>query len=162
MGFVKIRGKLLTVCMLIVLAVSFGIGFYIHNRHTVLTYDEYKDVEIFDISKGEVIKTIQSNPVIQKEAEKYLKSITGMYAKVKAFPESGYIIRVPLEPPVKVQGQWLTNYGIDSVDEVFILFPGQGTPYLLVLDERSRPLFYNFEGNTDVLLKILDFNPGTF
>lgn len=117
----------------------------------------YKSIEIFDINKGEVIQKVESNPSVRKEVEGYLKGITGMYIKVKAFPDKGYIIRVPLEPSVNVQSQWLNDYGINSVDEVFILFPEQGKPYLLVLDEKKRPLFYNFEGNTDVLLEKLNF-----
>lgn len=80
-----------------------------------------------------------------------------MYVEAKAFPDKGYIIRVPFEPSVKIQSQWLKDYGMNLVDEVFILFPEQGRPYLLVLDEKQRPLFYYFEGNTDVLLEKLNF-----
>jgi len=116
-----------------------------------------KSIEIFDINQGKVIGKVQSNSSIQKEVEGYLKGITGMYVKVKAFPEKGYIIRVPLKPPVEVQSQWLNEYGINSVNELFVLFPEQGVPYLLLLDEKERPLFFNFEGDTGVLLEDLNF-----
>lgn len=116
-----------------------------------------KSIEIFDINQEKVVQKVQSNPSIQKEVEGYLNGITGMYIKVKAFPEKGYIIRIPLEPSVKVQSQWLNDYGINSVDEVFILLPEQGVPYLLVLDEKKRPLFYYFKGDTGVLLENLNF-----
>ncbi|MCX7710180.1 MAG: hypothetical protein N2484_10060 [Clostridia bacterium] len=121
------------------------------------TGNENKVVEIFDISKGEVIKTEAVNPSIRKEAEKYLNSITGMFVKVKAIPEKGYILRIPLEPPVEVKSHWLADYGINSVEELFVLLPEQGTPYLLVLDDQSRPYFYNFDGNIEPLLERLGF-----
>ena len=121
----------------------------------------YKSIEIFDVNKGAVIKKVQTNPSVQKEVEAYLKGITGMYVKVKAFPEKGYIIRVPLEPSLEIENHWLNDYGIKAVDEVFILFPVNAKPYLLVLNEKKRPLFYNFEGNTDVLLESLNFKAGT-
>lgn len=119
----------------------------------------HKNIEIFDVEKGEVIKQMESNPVIREEAKKYLKAISGMYVKVKALPDRGYIIRLHLEPPSEVQNQWLNDYNINSVDEVFIIFPDQEKPYLLVMDDKKRPLFYNFSSNTDILLKELDFHP---
>ncbi|NJD03590.1 MAG: hypothetical protein FIA99_13585 [Ruminiclostridium sp.] len=125
---------------------SMGVSFY-----------GQKDLEIFDIYKGKVVKRIKPDSVINKVVEGHLEGITGMYAKVKAFPDKGYIIRIPLEPPIKIQSKWLNVYGINSVDEVFILFPEQGVPYLLVLDEKKRPLFYNFEGNTDYLMEKLGY-----
>jgi hypothetical protein len=116
-----------------------------------------KIIEIFDINHGKVIRRVQSTPLVQKEVKGYLNGITGMYIKVKAFPEKGHILKIPMEPAVKVHSKWLKAYGINLVDEVFILFPEEGTPYLLVLDEKKRPLFYNFEGETNTMLSALNF-----
>lgn len=115
-----------------------------------------KNIEIFDIAKGEVVREIEANPVARKEAEGYLAKITGMFGKVKAFPEKGYIVRVPLEPSAQINNKWLTDYGINSLDQVFIIFPEQTIPYLLVLDEKNRPLFFNFEGSINTLLENLN------
>jgi len=114
---------------------------------------EEESIEIFDINKGEVVKRVELNPYVQKEAEKLLKGITGMYVKVKAFPDKGYIIKIPLKPSVIVKSQWLN----DIVEKVFVIFPEKEAPYLLILDENERPLFYNFEGSTDSLLENLNF-----
>jgi hypothetical protein len=78
-----------------------------------------------------------------------------MYGKVKAFPDKGYIIRIPLIPSMKVHTQWLNDYNIYCVSEVFILFPEQGNPYLLLLDKNLRPHFYSFDGDTDVLYNFI-------
>lgn len=115
---------------------------------------ENRQIEIFSINKESVVKKAPLSPVIQNEAVKYLNSITGLYVKVKALPDKGYIIRIPLEPPLKIKTEWLD----DLVDEVFVIFPGdKALPYLLILDDKNRPYFYTFEENTEILLKELNF-----
>lgn len=177
MFFLKLNRKKLKTIFIFVLVFSFGFGIYsfTQNKKLAVSYESIfcnsdqlykseligfltqetsvpKDVEIFDINEGKVIKKIKSNPSIQKEAGNFLKGITGMYAKVKAIPDKGYIARVPLRPPVMIKNQWLN----DLVKEVFVIFPENEKPYLLILDDKLRPLFYNFKGNTDEFLKILD------
>mgnify|MGYP001204037106 FL=1 len=118
-----------------------------------------RNIEIFDVEKGIVIKRINPNSQmrakIQEEVIKYLKEITGMFVKVNALPDSGYIVRLPLEPAITIRNQWLNQ----TVREVFVIF-SEGAPYLLVLDEEERPLFYNFNSSTDELLELLEFKPG--
>ncbi|WP_152965999.1 hypothetical protein [Pseudobacteroides cellulosolvens] len=116
----------------------------------------HKIIEIFDIAKGEVIREIEANTIIQNKAELYLTNITGMYDKVKAIPEKGYIARVPFEPSAKVNNKWLNFDGINSMDQMFIIFPENGEAYLLVLDEKFRPLFYNFESDTSELMDLIN------
>jgi len=185
MVILKIDRKLQTIVIIVVLAGLFGFNIYSYVRNIKLSnrYDspvhsavqsersnltvfvaskyiqgqEGRSVEIFDIRKGEVIKKVQSSRAIQKQAESFLEGITGMYVKVKAFPDQGFIVRIPLQPPITVQNQWLSN----CVEEVFVLFPEKEKPYLLVLDDKSRPLFYTFEGDTETLLQKLNFKPET-
>jgi hypothetical protein len=112
-----------------------------------------KNIEIFDVSKGKVVKTLESTSVIQQETKKYLEGITGLYIRVKALPENGFIVRVPLEPPVKIKNKWIDA----TLDEVFIIFPLDKAPYLLILDKAARPYFYTFTGDTSELLKNLGY-----
>lgn len=121
---------------------------------TSICNEGYKHVEIFNINMGSVIKKVPLSETIKSETIKYLNQITGVYVKVKAFPDRGYIIKIPLEPAVKIQNAWLD----DLVDEVFIIFPEQEmNPYLLILNNKNMPFFYTFEGNTEILFKQLDF-----
>jgi hypothetical protein len=187
MMLTKINGRLMKVGILIVLAISITLNIYNHYQNTKLNkkYESLlclsnqfyqtslitflaseheadtsiRTVEIFDIKKGEVIKRVSPNPTIEKTAISYLKAISGMYAAVKAFPDNGYIIRIPVVPPIEVQNPWLNDYNIYSVNQIFILLPQQGNPYLLVLDNRLRPYFYYFDGDIDKLLKDLEFYP---
>jgi len=187
MVLIRINRKLVKITLAIVLVFSLGFNICSYFQNVELT-DKYeslvfianqfketslvtfltltqtadnvsKVIEIFDISKGEVIKKVQPNTSIQKVAISYLNGILGMYVKANAFPDKGYIVRIPLNPPAKVQTHWFNDYNIDSIDEVFILFPEQGDPFLLVLDKKFRPLFYTFKGDVDLLLKKLEFSP---
>lgn len=112
------------------------------------------EVEIFDIAKGEVIKRFEVTSEIQRKVEEYLDKITGLYVKVKAFPDKGYIMKVPLKPQTEVSNEWLNSYGIYSVNDVYIIFPDGEKPYLLILDSSLRPLFFNFEQADKVKLHI--------
>ncbi len=187
MVLIRINRKLMKVLFAVGIIFSFGFNIYsyIHGVELTEKYEslicianqfidsslvtfvastqtsgpESKNIEIFDITKGEVIKKVQPSTSIQILANGYLNGITGIYVKVKAFPDKGYIVRIPLNPPIKVQTPLLTDYSINSVDEVFILFPEQGNPFLLVLDKKYRPFFYNFEGDVNALLEQLDFYP---
>ncbi|TYQ12959.1 UNVERIFIED_CONTAM: hypothetical protein Cloal_4002 [Acetivibrio alkalicellulosi] len=120
----------------------------------IVSPEENNYVEIFDIDKGQVIKQLPANQITYNESIEYLKTITGMYPKVSAIPDKGYIIKIPLQPSLAVKNQWLD----DILSEIYIVFPKEDTsPYLLVLDHKKRPLFYSFNANTDTLLKNLDF-----
>lgn len=110
-----------------------------------------KDIELFDIAKGSVIKKIKSDIQVQKEVFMYLNSITGMYPKVNALPNSGYIIRIPLDNSYKIKNFWIDSF----IDEIFIIFKTGSTPYLLLLDDKKRPLFLNFNKKTTNLLNLL-------
>ncbi|MDP4182451.1 MAG: hypothetical protein Q8942_15345 [Bacillota bacterium] len=180
MVVIQLKAKFVGISVAILLLGSLGFNIYNHQKSaniesryetmsclvnqlgksSMISFlvSEQADIEIFDISRGEVIKRSKFNSNIQNEVEKYLNAITGMYTKVKAFPEKGYIIKIPLNAGVKTKNYWLNNYGIDSVNEVFIIFPEQGAQYLLILDAKKRPLFFNFEDTTDELLKTIDFN----
>jgi hypothetical protein len=103
------------------------------------------EIEIFDISKGEVVKRVKLTSEIQSRVEGYVGKITGLYVKVKAFPEKGQIVKVPLEPQIEVQNKWLNSYGVYVLSEVYIIFPEDADPYLLILDPAGRPVFFNFE-----------------
>ncbi|MGJ7910469.1 hypothetical protein [Neobacillus sp. LXY-1] len=112
-----------------------------------------KQVQIFDINKGKVIKNIQMNTDLQQEVEKYLEGITGVYVKYNPIPNNGFMIRIPLEPNVMVKNQWFD----DLVDEVTIIFSSHEIPFIMVFDDENRPHFFTIEGSTSKLLGLLNF-----
>lgn len=115
--------------------------------------DERIFIEVFDIAKGEVILKAESNESIQKEARNFLDSISGMVVKVKAFPEKGRIIKIPLGTSVYIENQYLNSL----VNEIFLILPEQGRPYLMVLDYKGRPEFFNFETNPEKFLSLIQY-----
>lgn len=114
-----------------------------------------KMVEVFDIRKGEVIQRLHPDSALLDEAVQCLEKITGMYVKVKAFPDKGHIIRVPFKSAVSIKNPWLNADGINLVEEVFFIFPGNEEPYLLVLDDYKKPFFYTFKHKIKEISKIL-------
>ncbi len=182
MGTNKKGKRLLKISIVAVFAISLGLNLYSFNQNielanqyeslmcitsqldstntisfiTSLNINRYKDVEIFDINKGEVVKKVQSNDTIQNEVKKYLESIEGKYEKAKPLPSSGKVIKVPLEPEIRAESYWLTDEGVKVIDKVFIIFPDQEKPFLLVLNDDKLPVFFSFSANTEVLLQELN------
>lgn len=182
MKYISLNKKLLKISIIIILIASLFCNYYnftknieLSNKYrslmcmanhiddnNLISYvssidiSQNKNIEIFDIKKGEVVKKIESNENIQKEVSNILKQITGVYVKAKPFPNEGYIIRIPLSPPQKVENIWLKNDDINSVVQVFILFPIDEDPFLLILDEKYRPFFYNFDRDISILLNELN------
>ncbi len=111
-----------------------------------------QQIEIFDIDQGKVIKQVDLHPDIQREAEKILKGITGVYTNYNPIPNKGIMIRIPLEPNVMVRNLWFD----DLVDEVTLIFPRQEVPYLLVFDDENKSYFLIFKANTDNLFELLN------
>ena len=115
-----------------------------------------QQIQIFDIDQDKVIKTVQlTNADVQQEVEKFLKGITGVYAKYNPIPSNGYMVRIQLVPNIMIRNKWFD----DLVDEVTIILPSQEDPYLMLFNDENQPFFLTFEGNTEKLLEILDFNP---
>ena len=114
-----------------------------------------QQIEIFDIRKEKVVKTIKSNPRVQQEVRKYLNGITTVFAKINPVPSEGFMIKVPLEPSVTVK----TPLYEGPVSETIIVFSGRDNPYLLLFDNKNRLQAFNFRGNTANLLKLLRYNP---
>ena len=52
-------------------------------------------IQIIDIKKGEVIKSVQKNPDLQQEVAKFLEGITGVYVKLNPYPNNGFVLKIP-------------------------------------------------------------------
>lgn len=112
-------------------------------------------IEIFDIYKGKVIKSLPAKEGIQKEINKMLSAVTGLYPELKPIPDKGYMVKVPLEPPINLKNQWLD----DKVTEVIVIFPEYENPHLMAFDSKSRTFFFTFKGSVDDFLTEIKFTP---
>lgn len=118
-----------------------------------------QNIEVFDIGKGQVILRAPLNADIQNEVFNYVNSIKGLYTKAVPFPEKGYVIRVPFDPPMNVKVKLLNDIGIKSLDSVFIIISEKEVPLLLVLDNQRRPFFYTFNASIQPLLDYVKLIP---
>lgn len=124
---------------------------------SVKAQEGYNNIEIFDVQAEHVIKTVPWNPMIQDEIVSYLKSITGLYAKFNPVPEKGFAVKVFLDPVVKVENGIMNSF----VDEVIVMFPSDDSPFLLAFENESNLICFTFEGDTNKLLKLLDYEHTT-
>ena len=123
--------------------------FYSINVHA----EGNSNIEIFDITKGKVVKVLHVDSKIEEIAINYLKGINCVHGKFNPIPKEGYAIAIPLKTSVKIQGKWLNAF----VNEVIIMFPKLEPPFLVVIDNDDRLVCFGFKGDTEFLLKILNF-----
>ncbi len=110
--------------------------------------------EIFDIKQERVIKSVEMNKAIKKEALKLAGRIAGPCMKLRPVPESGYMIGIPIEPSEKLH----STMGSCTVKRLIVVIPGKGDVILGVLDDREKFLFYYIKDNAAGLLKKLNFS----
>lgn len=109
-------------------------------------------VEVFDIKRSQVIISVHINQAVQNDVEIFLEGIDGIVKQINPIPNEGIIIKVPLEPNIMIENEWI--HGL--VDQVMIIYPENNYPYLLVFDEENSPHFFTFHGEAlGLLLKVL-------
>lgn len=113
-----------------------------------------RNIVIFNIQKNEIIKTVLTSSAVQKEVENYIVEINNVVRKFNPIPEKGYMIKIPLEPSLKIENKWMNAL----IDEAVIIIPEGEDPYLLIFNDENNPYFFTFEGKIDQLLKLLDFS----
>jgi hypothetical protein len=134
--------------------IFFILIFTIFNISTVYAKSN-KSIEILDIEKSEIIKTLPLRSRIQLEAEKFLKEIDSVVKKFKPVPEHGYLIKIPLEPSFHLENKWVNTL----TDEIIIIIPEDENPYLLTFDDENKSWFFAIKPSISELLNALDFSP---
>ncbi|PKR84900.1 hypothetical protein [Heyndrickxia camelliae] len=114
-----------------------------------------RQIEIFDISKERVVKKVPASSDIQENVKRLLERTTSVYPKVKPIPSKGFMVKVPLEPAMVLRNQWLHG----KINQVILVFPPKEHPFYLVMDEKNRTHLFLFEGETDTLLRKLNYKP---
>lgn len=121
---------------------------------TEMTVYADEHAEIFDIKQEQIIKSIEMNLEIKREALKLAGGITGMCMKLRPVPESGYMIGIPIEPSEKLH----STMGSCTVKRLIVLIPEKGDVILGVFDDREKFLFYYIKDNAAGILKKLNFS----
>lgn len=113
--------------------------------------EDFGYVEVFCIDQEKVVKKVQSNSEIQKLAEGYIQGIEGIYGKFNPIPDSGYAVKIPLYPPVKIENKLTKAF----VDVVIIMFPKSGEPFLIIFENENKLVCFTFKGDTNELWRNL-------
>jgi hypothetical protein len=133
--------------LMVVISIIVSLTYF--NVQTVRAFD---GAEVFDIQKGEVIKTIKNSANLQSEVEKWLSSITGSVGSFKIEPDNGIGLKIELAPPVKVKNQWITG----TVTEVVLFISEKETyyPTLLILTKENSVIAVNIQYDLKMFLKM--------
>lgn len=127
---------------------------FIFILHSTIVFAEgFKYVEIFDPKKDEVVKLVQLNGEIHDMVAIWINNVDDIYGKSDPITNDGYAIRVPLDPPVKIQGKCIDIL----VDDVYIIVPEKDVPFFIIFDNEKKLLCYPFKGNINKLSQVLDF-----
>ena len=128
--------------------------FIILISSTVIRAEEFHYAEIFDPRQNKVVKVVQVNTELQNMVVSLIKNVNGIYGKSNPITADGYAIKVPLEPAVKVNCEWLNTV----VTEVYIIIPENDPPFFMVFENDDKPSCFPFNGDVDALSKALNFN----
>lgn len=126
--------------------------FFISINSTHVNAQDNKYVEIFDPKQDKVVKVVQSNPQIQNMITSWITNIDGLYKNDPA-TEDGFVVKIPLDPIVNVNSKALNAL----ISEVYILIPENEPPCYLIFEDENRLLSFVFNGDIDMLSKVLDF-----
>ena len=126
--------------------------FVILLHSTCVNADGFKYIKIFDPKQDKVVKVVQSNPQIQDMITSWITNLEGLYKNDPA-TDDGYVVRIPLDPIVKVNCKSLNTV----VSEVYILIPENEPPCYLIFEDENKLLSLPFNGDVDKLSKILNF-----
>jgi hypothetical protein len=127
------------------------LAMFLHSIH--VNAEGFKYIEIFDPKQDKVVKVVQSNPQIQDMITRWITNIEGLYKNDPA-TDDGYVIKIPLDPMVKVNCKSLNAV----VSEVYILIPENEQPCYLIFEDENKLLSFPFNGDIDMLSNILNFD----
>jgi hypothetical protein len=116
------------------------------NSHAM----DLNKIEIFSLTGEKVIKVIPSNPQIQCLALRYLENINGVYSKINPIPDSGYAVKIPLDPPAAIQGKWLNCF----VDQIIVMY-SDNEPAFLIVFENEKLICFTFSLSADTLRSLI-------
>ncbi|ERI94944.1 hypothetical protein HMPREF1982_00626 [Clostridiales bacterium oral taxon 876 str. F0540] len=109
--------------------------------------------EIFDTRQKSVLKAVQVNSEIYDMVAGWVRSIDNFYGRISPVAIDGYKVRIPLDPPVKLNKKSLSG----NISEVYIVVPPDRQPFFIIYEDRDKPSFFKFHGNIDSLSKALEF-----
>ncbi|MDQ0156634.1 hypothetical protein [Robertmurraya andreesenii] len=106
------------------------------------------NIEVFHINEGKVVKEVPANDTVHKEVEGILKGITDIFREFEPIPKSGQMVKIPLDPAIKVENQWFHAL----VSEVILIFPEYENPHLMLFDDENNAFFFTFDASVDRIL----------
>ncbi|RKD22852.1 hypothetical protein BEP19_11460 [Ammoniphilus oxalaticus] len=108
---------------------------------------ERLNIEVFDVETKQVTNTTANSEIVQKELGNSLTKITGLTKEFDPIPTKGQMIKIPLEPSVTVNNEWVTTF----INELILILPTGSKPLLMIFDDENKPYFFEFDYDLQLL-----------
>ncbi|WP_134701849.1 hypothetical protein [Ammoniphilus sp. YIM 78166] len=106
------------------------------------------EIEVFDLKQERVIRIAPNSPWVHAQVKQCVHHIQDITKRFNPIPKDGHIYKIPLEPPIPINNQWLSGL----IDEVKLILPDEDLPLLMVFDEENKPYFFEFDYDIKDLL----------
>lgn len=110
---------------------------------------EPEKIQVYDVKKQEVVKKVENTDQLQAQAKKWLGSITGLSPRVNMGADSGLVVKIPMDPPTRVDNEWMTA----KITEINLLLRPGDKPALLLFTDQNQPLIFEFSQDVTKFLK---------
>lgn len=75
-------------------------------------------VELFDVGRGRVIRAAPNSFAYRRLGESWIASIESAWGGFRLDPESGYVLKIPFDPPVLADSRWFKG----QVSELYLMW----------------------------------------
>ncbi|MFD0713635.1 hypothetical protein [Paenibacillus sp. GCM10027626] len=113
-----------------------------------------RPVQVFDVTAGKVVKTVENNVKFQRIAGEWLRSVSGPAPQTKIGDKCGYVFRLPLATPSEVK---VGDHTVTAAD-LFMFYCPQKPQLLLVFDQNRKPYLLQFTADIKPFLKTMNLS----
>lgn len=110
-------------------------------------------VQLFDVVRGKVIRSLPNSPVFRSTGESWIASIRGAWGGFRLDPTSGYVLKVPFEPPLNVNNGWYRG----EVTELYVMWD-PATPHdtrLMLMGRGGSPRMFTIGAEAEAFVEQL-------
>lgn len=100
-----------------------------------------RPVQVFDVARSQVVKSIPNDAKFQKMAAAWIASVTGPAPQVSAGEGCSHVYRVPLEKPATVAAGTIKV----TTSDLFLFYCKDKPPLLLAFDDQRKPYLFLFK-----------------
>ncbi|GIO03763.1 hypothetical protein J5TS2_44310 [Brevibacillus halotolerans] len=114
-----------------------------------------ENVELFDSDQQKVVSHYSNSTLFQQEAQTILHSVSGRVQDISPQLEHCYILKIPVDPPIKVSVP--KEKMKDHISRVFVVMPknGKRKPWLILHNQREETILAEFTRDVSTIRELI-------